>query len=67
MFGSEITGFDHLKEIERLCDDHEMLYIPMNASHIRSLNLSTSVGMALFEASRQLFKERSKFSNLTII
>lgn len=50
LFGSETTGLpaDVLAE----CD--QTLYIPMAQSGVRSLNLSVSVAVGLFEAYRQI-------------
>ncbi|MEC4886701.1 MAG: tRNA (cytidine(34)-2'-O)-methyltransferase [Scytonema sp. PMC 1070.18] len=50
LFGSETTGIP--LEVMSACD--ETLYIPMNEPHVRSLNLSVSVAVGLFEARRQL-------------
>ena len=50
MFGSETEGLpDKFRE---QCD--QMLYIPMPHPQVRSLNLSVSVAIGLFEALRQL-------------
>jgi tRNA (cytidine/uridine-2'-O-)-methyltransferase len=50
LFGSETSGLpSHILEI---CD--AKLYIPMSQPGVRSLNLSVSVAVALFEARRQL-------------
>lgn len=50
LFGSETTGLP--PEAISKCD--EMLYIPMTQTGVRSLNLSVSVAVSLFEARRQL-------------
>lgn len=50
LFGAETTGLP--AEVMQLCDD--MLYIPMAEPGVRSLNLSVSVAIGLFEARRQL-------------
>ncbi len=50
LFGSETTGLS--SQVLDTC--HSTLYIPMNREHVRSLNLSVSVSVALFEARRQL-------------
>jgi tRNA (cytidine/uridine-2'-O-)-methyltransferase len=50
LFGSETTGIP--PEVISACD--ETLYIPMYEPHVRSLNLSVSVAVGLFEARRQL-------------
>jgi tRNA (cytidine/uridine-2'-O-)-methyltransferase len=50
LFGSETNGLP--PDALLLCD--ETLYIPMSQSGVRSLNLSVSVAVSLFEARRQL-------------
>jgi tRNA (cytidine/uridine-2'-O-)-methyltransferase len=50
LFGSETEGLP--KSILSLCE--ETAYIPMTQPQIRSLNLSVSVAVGLFEARRQL-------------
>lgn len=50
LFGAETTGLG--VEILEHCD--QTLYIPMSTEGVRSLNLSVSVGIGLFEARRQL-------------
>lgn len=50
LFGSETTGL--APEVISACDT--TLYIPMNDKNVRSLNLSVSVAVGLFEARRQL-------------
>lgn len=51
MFGSETGGLPAgLMESQAEC----VLKIPIDRSRVRSLNLSTTVGVALFEAIRQL-------------
>jgi tRNA (cytidine/uridine-2'-O-)-methyltransferase len=50
LFGSETTGLP--KSVLAACD--ETVYIPMDRSVVRSLNLSVSAAVALFEALRQL-------------
>ena len=50
LFGSETEGLP--KQILASCD--ETAYIPMDRSIVRSLNLSVSAAVALFEALRQL-------------
>ncbi|KAB8335826.1 tRNA (cytidine(34)-2'-O)-methyltransferase [Scytonema tolypothrichoides VB-61278] len=50
LFGSETTGLP--LEIISACD--VTLYIPMSEPNVRSLNLSVSVAVGLFEARRQL-------------
>lgn len=60
LFGCETAGLP--SEVLQACD--ATLYIPMHQTHVRSLNLSVSVAIGLFEARRQLgymnaFSERS--------
>ncbi|HSM83184.1 MAG TPA: tRNA (cytidine(34)-2'-O)-methyltransferase [Nodosilinea sp.] len=50
LFGSETEGLP--KSVLDTCD--ETAYIPMDCSIVRSLNLSVSAAVALFEALRQL-------------
>ena len=50
LFGAETTGLP--AEVVQQCDD--MLYIPMAEPGVRSLNLSVSVAIGLFEVRRQL-------------
>ncbi|MUG98904.1 tRNA (uridine(34)/cytosine(34)/5-carboxymethylaminomethyluridine(34)-2'-O)-methyltransferase TrmL [Scytonema sp. UIC 10036] len=50
LFGSETTGL--APEVISACDT--TLYIPMKEKNVRSLNLSVSVAVGLFEARRQL-------------
>lgn len=50
LFGSETAGLP--AEVMAACD--AMLRIPMSEPHVRSLNLSVSVAIGLFEARRQL-------------
>ena len=50
MFGCETAGLP--QDILAACD--HTLYIPMTQTHVRSLNLSVSVAVGLFEAQRQL-------------
>ncbi|BAZ05840.1 tRNA (cytidine(34)-2'-O)-methyltransferase [Calothrix sp. NIES-3974] len=50
LFGSETSGLP--PEAIAICD--AMLYIPMQESGVRSLNLSVSVAVGLFEARRYL-------------
>ncbi len=50
LFGSETNGLP-VDALQR-CD--ETLYIPMSQPGVRSLNLSVSVAVSLFEARRQL-------------
>lgn len=50
LFGSETTGLP--PEVLAACAD--TVHIPMNQPGVRSLNLSVSVAVGLFEARRQL-------------
>ncbi|MER3494941.1 MAG: tRNA (uridine(34)/cytosine(34)/5-carboxymethylaminomethyluridine(34)-2'-O)-methyltransferase TrmL [Mastigocladus sp. ERB_26_2] len=50
LFGSETTGLP--PEVIDSCD--ATIYIPMSQPKVRSLNLSVSVAVGLFEARRQL-------------
>ncbi|MFN6517320.1 MAG: tRNA (cytidine(34)-2'-O)-methyltransferase [Nostoc sp. CreGUA01] len=50
LFGSETTGLP--PEVLSYCD--ATLYIPMSQPGVRSLNLSVSVAIGLFETRRQL-------------
>ncbi|MBF2078276.1 MAG: tRNA (cytidine(34)-2'-O)-methyltransferase [Synechococcales cyanobacterium T60_A2020_003] len=50
LFGAETTGLP--KDALHRCD--ATLYIPMSQSGVRSLNLSVSAAIGLFEARRQL-------------
>jgi tRNA (cytidine/uridine-2'-O-)-methyltransferase len=50
LFGSETTGLP--QELLSACA--ETIRIPMSQPHVRSLNLSVSVAVGLFEARRQL-------------
>lgn len=50
VFGSETTGLPDAL-LERYPD--RVLGIPIRTEHVRSLNLSTSVGIAVYEALRQ--------------
>jgi tRNA (cytidine/uridine-2'-O-)-methyltransferase len=49
LFGSETTGLP-----PDILEQHPSVYIPINHPKVRSLNLSVSVAIALFEARRQL-------------
>ena len=50
LFGSETLGLP--ADVLAACD--ETLRIPMSSQHVRSLNLSVSAAVGLFEAQRQL-------------
>ncbi|MGI0487525.1 tRNA (cytidine(34)-2'-O)-methyltransferase [Pantanalinema rosaneae CENA516] len=50
LFGSETAGLP--RDLLKTCD--ETVYIPMAEPQVRSLNLSVSVAIGLFEARRQL-------------
>ncbi|NJK34429.1 MAG: tRNA (cytidine(34)-2'-O)-methyltransferase [Oscillatoriales cyanobacterium SM2_2_1] len=49
LFGSESAGLP-----ESLLQEHPAVYIPMTHPKVRSLNLSVSAALGLFEARRQL-------------
>lgn len=51
VFGPESTGLP--EDMLRAHWDHA-LTIPMRSTHVRSLNLATAVGIAVYEALRQL-------------
>ena len=55
LFGRETSG------LPQASLDHctDLVYIPMSQAHVRSLNLSVSVAIALFEARRQLGQLKS--------
>ncbi len=55
VFGPETRGLP--EDLLRRFPDR-VLRIPMDCSHVRSLNLATAVGVALFEARRQLAVSR---------
>jgi tRNA (cytidine/uridine-2'-O-)-methyltransferase len=55
VFGSETTG---LPSSLLNGSEEAMVKIPIDRSRVRSLNLSTTVGVALFEAIRQLMVRR---------
>ncbi|MBW4472369.1 MAG: tRNA (cytidine(34)-2'-O)-methyltransferase [Stenomitos rutilans HA7619-LM2] len=50
LFGSETQGLP--ADVLTACD--ETVHIPMASQHVRSLNLSVSAAVGLFEAQRQL-------------
>lgn len=50
LFGSETTGLP--AQVLAACQ--ATVYIPMSQTHVRSLNLSVSAALGLFEARRQL-------------
>ena len=60
VFGSESDGLP--PTFREKCTD--LVYIPMRQENIRSLNLSVSVGIGLFEAYRQLgtFEEKANLN-----
>jgi tRNA (cytidine/uridine-2'-O-)-methyltransferase len=51
VFGSETYGLP-----QSLLDQHRphVLHVPMPTGHVRSLNLATTVGIAVYEALRQI-------------
>ncbi len=50
LFGQETSGLS--ADVLEAC--HSTVYIPMSQAHVRSLNLSVSAAIGLFEARRQL-------------
>lgn len=52
IFGSESDGLTNLPS--HILGSTPKIRLPMHSEHIRSYNLSTSVGISLFEAYRQL-------------
>ena len=58
LFGSETAG---LPECMLSLEPDNVLKIPIERSRVRSLNLATTVGVALFEAMRQLTLHRRVF------
>jgi tRNA (cytidine/uridine-2'-O-)-methyltransferase len=50
IFGSETTGLPE----NAIANCDELIYIPMREANVRSLNLSVSVAVSLFESCRQL-------------
>ncbi|CAB4268047.1 unnamed protein product [Prunus armeniaca] len=65
IFGSETSGLP--PEVLQDCKSETFgggtIRIPMVETYVRCLNLSVSVGIALYEASRQLSYEQLQFSN----
>jgi tRNA (cytidine/uridine-2'-O-)-methyltransferase len=63
VFGSETRG---LPQEAHDFNADQIVQIPIDRSRVRSLNLATSVGAALFEALRQVtcFSQETDFSNL---
>lgn len=57
VFGSETRG---LPEDLLLSGKYTVAYIPIDRSRVRSLNLSTAVGIAVFEALKHIRKIESK-------
>lgn len=64
MFGSETSGLP--PEALRDCESEPLgggtIRIPMVETYVRCLNLSVSVGIALYEASRQLNYEQLHYT-----
>lgn len=52
VFGAETRGLS--EEVHRQIPPESLIRIPMADGPIRSLNLSTSIGIVLYEASRQI-------------
>lgn len=65
IFGSETSGLP--QEALEDCKSEEFgggtVRIPMVETYVRCLNLSVSVGIALYEASRQLKYQQLQFSS----
>lgn len=63
VFGSETLGLPH-----ELLATHwdNVVHLPIDWSRVRSLNLSTAVGIALFEANRQLISSYGHAADLPI-
>jgi len=54
MFGSEIDGLPPKAHQATVDSGGTVVKIPMLQTHVRSINLSVSVGVGLYEAIRQL-------------
>ncbi|KAF5752675.1 hypothetical protein HS088_TW01G00591 [Tripterygium wilfordii] len=69
IFGSETCGLppEALIDCESGAFGGGMIRIPMVETYVRCLNLSVSVGIALYEASRQLNYEQLQFQSGTCI
>ncbi|KDP43446.1 hypothetical protein JCGZ_16733 [Jatropha curcas] len=69
LFGSETRGLppEALLDCENESIGGGTIRIPMVETYVRCLNLSVSVGIALYEASRQLNYEQLKFPSETCI
>ncbi|KAF8403860.1 hypothetical protein HHK36_011966 [Tetracentron sinense] len=69
VFGSETSGLPHEALLD--CKSDRLgggaIRIPMVETYVRCLNLSVSVGIALYEASRQLNYEQLQFTSETCI
>lgn len=63
VFGSETSGLppEALLDCKSEMFGGGMIRIPMVETYVRCLNLSVSVGIALYEASRQLNYEQLQF------
>lgn len=63
VFGSETSGLPPEALLDCKCKmfGGGMIRIPMVETYVRCLNLSVSVGIALYEASRQLNYEQLQF------
>ena len=58
LFGSETQGFPEAA-VGAISREGALVRIPMSERHVRSLNLSVSVGIGLFESLRQLEAQRT--------
>lgn len=69
IFGSETSGLppEVLQDCKSEAFGGGTIKIPMVGTYVRSLNLSVSVGIALYEASRQLSYEQFKFPSESCI
>ncbi|KAL5708257.1 tRNA (cytidine(34)-2'-O)-methyltransferase [Ranunculus cassubicifolius] len=67
VFGSETSGLppEVLSDCDREGSGGAALRIPMVDTYVRCLNLSVSVGIALYEASRQLNYEQLQYTSET--
>jgi len=62
LFGAETTGLP--EEAHELAKSHgEIVRIPMVERHVRSINLSVSAGVGLFEAIRQLDEKAGRITD----
>jgi tRNA (cytidine/uridine-2'-O-)-methyltransferase len=57
VYGAETTGLPEQAHVDVLGSGGALVKIPINTTHVRSLNLAVSVGIGVFEALRQLDSE----------